>query len=72
MDTERYCKTLDKLDKTKAIRAIQEAYLQLKSLDTWENKIHWNNQPTIKALEDCLKDAGHIGFIDEKFANELK
>jgi cystathionine beta-lyase/cystathionine gamma-synthase len=64
MNTEKYCKNLENLDKIKAIRAIHEAYLQLRSLDTYENRMHWNNQPAISALEECLEDSGHIGFND--------
>jgi hypothetical protein len=64
MDTENYCKTLDKLDTAKAIRAIHEAYLQLEAIDKYDNSINWDNRWAIRNLKACLKDAGHIGFTD--------
>ena len=63
MDTENYCKTLDNLDKIQAIRAIHEAYLQLKAMEK-DNYILWDNKTVLNSLQKCLIDAGHIGFIN--------
>ncbi len=60
MHTEIYCDTLDKLDSVKAIRAIQQAWLQLRALN--DPASGFDNAPAMKALEECLIDAGHIGF----------
>jgi len=62
MDTERYCLTLDNLDRAKAIRAIQAAYLQLSALMPVADAEGFDNGPAAAALVACLKDAGHIGF----------
>lgn len=67
MHTELYCKSLDKLDKKKAIQAIHQAYLQLEALDgvdDMDSYIHFDNRPVLRQLKTCLKNAGHIGFID--------
>ena len=63
MDTEKYCKTLDNLDKTRAIRAIHEAYLQLKAISKGESLAQFDNKCAINSLRKNLEDAGHIGFI---------
>jgi len=66
MDTERYCHTMGKLDRVKAIRAIHQSYLQLKALSERvydeATGTDFDNRPAIQKLEECLKDAGHIGF----------
>ncbi len=58
-DTERYCSTLDRLDRTKAIRAIQQAYLQLAALTAYTETGAYDNRPAMNALLACLRDAGH-------------
>ena len=65
MDTEKYCSNLENLDKTQAIRAIHEAYLQLKAIKAYEHikSDNWfDNEPILRNLEKCLESAGHIGF----------
>lgn len=62
MDTERYCLTLENLDRAKAIRAIQAAYLQLAATMHAADSEGYDNGPAAAALVACLKDAGHIGF----------
>lgn len=60
MDTERYCLSLEKLDPVKAVRAMQEAYLQLSVLRGTES---FDNNPAMESLASCLSDAGHIGYV---------
>jgi hypothetical protein len=62
MDTERYCLTLDQLDREKAIRAIHQAYLQLAATMPAAIAEGYDNTPAARALVECLKDAGHMGF----------
>ncbi len=68
MDTEKYCKTLDNLDKKEAIRAIHEAYLQLDSMgldvtiNDRGNYLTYDNRIVLVNLKNCLAKAGHIGF----------
>jgi hypothetical protein len=66
MDTEKYCEKLNCLDKTEAIRAIHEAYLQLKAMGEIVNDREsyqvYDNRPVLKNLKKCLVSAGHIGF----------
>lgn len=57
--TELYCPTLDRLDRVKAIRAIQQAYLQLAALHAYTDTGSYDNQPAMNALLECLRDAGH-------------
>jgi len=68
MDTENYCKTLDNLNKIKAINAIHQAYLQLeamgKGINDRDSYTYYDNRPVLKSLKECLKNAGHIGFTD--------
>lgn len=61
--TELHCPTLAALDPVKAIRAIHHAYLQL-AANTRELPAASNldNRPSMKALADCLAEAGHPGF----------
>jgi hypothetical protein len=61
MHTEIACSDLDKLDRVKAIRAIHEAYLQLKAVDRY-GADNLFNERVVASLAECLKDAGHIGF----------
>lgn len=67
MHTERYCKTLDNLDRVKAIRAIHEAHLQLCAAKSGrvENLDH---TPALESLWECLSDAGHAGTESESVA----
>lgn len=60
MHTERYCQTLDNLDRTKAVRAIHQALLQLAAHERGADSL--DNRQAIADLRDCLKDAGHMGF----------
>ena len=62
MHTETYCTTLDKLDPVKAIRAIQQAELQLRALSDFVDCEHYDNEPALDALRECLRDAGHRGY----------
>jgi hypothetical protein len=64
--TERYCDTLDRLDRVKAIRAIQQAYLQLAALDAYADCTGYDNEPALNALLECLRDAGHPAGVDFK------
>jgi len=57
--TEQYCTSLDKLDRVKAIRAIQQAYLQLTALTAYTDTGPYDNKPAMNALLECLRDAGH-------------
>lgn len=61
MTTERHCRTLESLDRTKAVRAIHEALLQIQALDSIDaDALDFEN---VKAsLRECLRDAGHTGF----------
>ncbi len=61
MDTERYCLTLDALDRVQAIRAIQQAYLQLSATRDAARAEGYDNDPALHHLHLCLKAAGHIG-----------
>ncbi|AEI71132.1 hypothetical protein [EBPR siphovirus 5] len=62
MHTECYCSTLDALDRIKAIQAIHAAFLQIKALDTIDaDSLNFDK---VKAqLAECLRDAGHFGFV---------
>lgn len=62
MNTERYCETLDNLDLVKAVRAIQEAYLQIAALTANVDCGDYDNGPALASLAACLIDAGHTGF----------
>lgn len=62
MDTERYCLTLDRLDPVKAIRAIQQAQLQLAALLPAAKAEGYDNEPAMRSLVECLRGAGHMGF----------
>lgn len=60
MDTDRYCTTLDQLDRAEAIQAIHAAWLQLRACDQLGTDA--DNGPVIARLEACLRAAGHLGF----------
>jgi len=60
MHTDIYCTTLESLDRVKAIRAIHQAYLQLRAIGPRIED--FDNDPAMAVLSDCLKDAGHPGF----------
>lgn len=64
MHTEIYCENLDKVNRVKAIRAIQQAYLQLRAIGerVEVDGIVFDNSPVIATLGEVLADAGHIGF----------
>lgn len=68
LHTELYCPTLDQLDRTKAIRAIHQAWLQLTALTNNVDCEDYDNLPAIKALGDCLRDAGHPAFTAPEVA----
>lgn len=59
MHTERYCGSLGALDRVKAIRAIQQAFLQLRALQGFVEDDGFDNAPALAALRQCLADAGH-------------
>lgn len=67
MDTEKYCKNLDKLDPEQAIRAIHEAFLQLDSIgviavvESKDGQVY-DNRSVLESLKKCLESAGHLGF----------
>jgi len=63
MHTEKYCKTLDRVDPVAAIRAIHEALLQLMAVQKMGVCEDLDNWPAIASLSACLKDAGHIAFV---------
>jgi hypothetical protein len=58
MDTERYCTKLWKLERVDAIRAIQQAYLQLAHIQQYGCE-GTDNKPAMNALLKCLRQAGH-------------
>jgi hypothetical protein len=62
MNTEEYCKTLESLDRARAICAIQQAYLQLDSITRNIDCKNYDNKPALAALSACLIQAGHVGF----------
>lgn len=62
MDTERYCETLEKVDRRDAIRAIHQAWLQLSALNNNVDCEHFDNEPALSALAEVLRVAGHPGF----------
>ena len=62
MDTETYCTTLSALDPAQAIRAIQQAYLQLAALTANVDCQPYDNAPAMADLAACLRAAGHMGF----------
>lgn len=61
MHTDIYCLKLADLDRVKAVRAIHQAWLQLRAHDKIDHE-PFDNEPALAALADCLKDAGHPGF----------
>lgn len=63
MHTEIYCQTLEDLPKEKAIRAIHQAWLQLNATNNQARREGYDNAPAIEALGECLKAAGHVGFV---------
>ena len=66
MTSELACKTLNNLSRVDAIRAIQQAYLQLKALDDNVDCEHFDQQPALKALRNCLIQAEHMGYTEEE------
>jgi hypothetical protein len=62
--TEEVCRSLEALSPIDAIRAIHQAYLQLKALNENLDCSPYDNGGALGALRECLKEAGHIGFID--------
>lgn len=64
MHTELYCPTLSGLDRIKAIRAIHQAWLQLHAIGVRVEVggTTYDNAPSLKALEACMAEAGHVGF----------
>lgn len=63
--TDQYCSTLKALPREEAIRAIHSAYLQLIACGTRVESATTgqmiDNRPTIHALRQCLRKAGHLG-----------
>ena len=62
MHTEIHCTALTALDRTRAIRAIHRAWLQLAALDTHVESQPYDNKPALDALAAWLREAGHPGF----------
>lgn len=62
MHTETACLSLDALDRVQAIRAIQQAYLQLAALTANVDCQPYDNAPAMADLAACLRAAGHMGF----------
>lgn len=56
MHTENYCDSLERLDPVAAIRAVHQAWLQMRALTSCG---HYDNAPAIEALRACLEQAGH-------------
>lgn len=63
MHTELYCTNLDDLDNVKAIRAIHQAYLQLKATKELVEEDGFDNETAMNALEKCLSEVGHKTFV---------
>ena len=62
MHTEIFCKTLSQVDPVMAIRAVQEAWLQLSA---HKNDVQGlDDKPALKSLEAILVQAGHLGFCE--------
>lgn len=67
LHSEKYCRKIDNIDKVKAIRAVQEAFLQLSAIGerVEVDGMEYDNAPALEALREVLIDAGHIGFENE-------
>lgn len=65
MHTEIYCDNIDNMDKVKAIRAIHQAFLQLKAIGekVEVGGLVYDNSQTISDLADALRDVKHAGFV---------
>ncbi len=61
MHTELYCQSLGSLDRTKAIRAIHEALIQLQAATADDGRAR-DHTGAIASLRACMVQAGHIGF----------
>lgn len=61
MTTERYCATLESLDRVKAVQAIHAALLQINALDSIDAD-SLDFEGVKDRLRECLSDVGHMGF----------
>lgn len=66
MNTERYCLELESVSRVDMIRAIHEAHLQLSALNSNVDCGHYDNQPALASLAQCLSAAGHPGFVNKE------
>lgn len=62
MHTERYCDSLESLDRVAAIRAIHEAFMQLSSAQDGLDCL--DHGPALESLAACMRAAGHIAFLE--------
>lgn len=69
MHTELYCTKLKDLNRTDAIRAIHQAWLQLSAHGerVEADGVVLDNRPAILALGKCLKQAGHFAFAGAEY-----
>lgn len=61
--TETVCTSLDNLSPVDAIRAIHFAHLQLSAINRECDCGNYDNAPLLAALVQCLKAAGHPGYV---------
>lgn len=64
MHTEIYCETMAEADPAKMVRAIHAAWIQLGAVNRGVECL--DNGPAMAQLAECLRDAGHVGFIAEE------
>ena len=62
MHTELYCPKLGELNVNQAIRAILQAYLQLRATSDAAAAESFDNRPAMESLAACLSQAGHPAF----------
>lgn len=67
MHTEQYCTNLELLDPVAAIRAIQQAHLQLAAVNSGNYEpAELDNAPALAALHELLKAVGHTGHATDR------
>lgn len=59
MYTEAHCATLQDLEPAAAVRAIHEAYLQLRATASNCDVAPYDAGPALSSLKACLAQAGH-------------
>ena len=57
-----FCKTLDRLDRAEAVRALHQALMQFNALATGTENV--DNKPIVAEITRLLKVAGHLGLVD--------